>query len=221
MDVNNYMTSDVITISEDTKILEALDIMKENNFHRLPVVKDGRMTGLVTEEIIRENSPSSASSLSIHEMNYLLTKTAVKDIMQKRVVTIEADDVLEEAAARMRDYEVGVLPVVRGGDKIVGIITDKDIFRAFIDLLGYNNKGSRLVLDIPEDHPGILEDVTNILAEADISIDQIAVYRKDSFTQIIIQMDSTETESIKEILTTSGYTVSSAVFKEGSEQETN
>ncbi|SIO21911.1 acetoin utilization protein AcuB [Carnobacterium alterfunditum] len=215
MDVKSYMTTNVVTVSEDTKILEALDIMKENDFHRLPVVKDGRMVGLVTQEIIQENSPSTATSLSIHEMNYLLTKTKVGDIMHKKVVTIQADDLLEEAASRMRDQKVGVLPVVEDQNKIVGIITDKDIFSAFIDIMGYNNKGSRIVIDIPEDQPGILEDITNILAEAQISINQIAVYRKDDFTEVIIQMDSPDTKTIKEILTTSGYTVSSAIYKAG------
>lgn len=215
MDVKSYMTSHVVTVTEKTKVLEALDIMKENDFHRLPVVRDGRMVGLVTQEIIQENSPSTATSLSIHEMNYLLTKTTVGDIMQKKVVTIHADDLLEEAAARMRDQEVSVLPVVEEENKIVGIITDKDIFSAFIDVMGYNNRGSRIVIDIPEDHPGILEDITNILAEAQVSINQIAVYRKNHFTQIIIQMDSPDLKAVKEILTTSGYTVSSAIFKEG------
>ncbi|MER2180039.1 MAG: CBS and ACT domain-containing protein, partial [Carnobacterium inhibens] len=215
MDVKGYMTSHVVTVTEKTKVLEALDIMKENDFHRLPVVRDGRMVGLVTQEIIQENSPSTSTSLSIHEMNYLLTKTTVGDIMHKKVVTIHADDLLEEAAARMRDQEVSVLPVVEEENNIVGIITDKDIFSAFIDVMGYNNRGSRIVIDIPEDHPGILEDITNILAEAQVSIDQIAVYRKNHFTQIIIQMDSPDLKAVKEILTTSGYTVSSAIFKEG------
>lgn len=219
MDVKSYMTSNVVTVTEETKVLEALDIMKDNDFHRLPVVNDGRMVGLVTQEIIQENSPSTATSLSIYEMNYLLTKTTVGDIMHKSVVTIHADDLLEEAAARMRDQEISVLPVVEGDNKIIGIITDKDIFSAFIDIMGYNNKGSRIVIDIPEDHPGILEDITNILAEAQISINQIAVYRKDYFTQVIIQMDSPDTTAIKEILMTSGYTVSSSIYKEGKKTE--
>ena len=213
--VKDYMTTEVITAAEETKVLEALDMMKEHDFHRLPIVKNGRMIGLITEEIISDNSPSTATSLSIHELNYLLTKTTVGDIMRTKVPTIGPEDLLEEAATRMRDLKVGVLPVVQHGNQIVGIITDKDIFSAFIDLLGYNNKGSRVVIDIPEDHPGILEDIANILAEANVSINQIAVYRKDSFTQIVIQMDSGKTADIEEILTTSGYTVSSAIYKEG------
>lgn len=214
MNVQNYMTAEVVTVPEDTKVLEALDIMKEHNFHRLPVVRNGRMVGLITEEIIQENSPSTATSLSIHELNYLLTKTTVGDIMHKTVVTISATDLLEEAAVRMLEDEVGALPVVEDEDKVIGIITDKDLFRAFIDVMGYNNKGSRIVIDIPEDHSGILEDITNILAADNISINQIAVYRQKEVTQVVIQMDSLQLEEIKEILTTEGYTISSATSKE-------
>ncbi|MGX7395005.1 CBS and ACT domain-containing protein [Carnobacterium mobile] len=214
MNVQNYMTAEVVTVPEDTKVLEALDIMKERNFHRLPVVRNGRMVGLITEEIIQENSPSTATSLSIHELNYLLTKTTVGDIMHKTVVTISATDLLEEAAVRMLEDEVGALPVVEDEDKVIGIITDKDLFRAFIDVMGYNNKGSRIVIDIPEDHSGILEDITNILAADNISINQIAVYRQKEVTQVVIQMDSLQLEEIKEILTTEGYTISSAISKE-------
>lgn len=215
MNVKNYMTSNVVTVSEDTKVLEALDLMKDHNFHRLPVVRNGKMIGLITEEIIQENSPSTATSLSIHEMNYLLTKTTVGDIMHKKVVTIQAEDLLEAAAASMLENEVGVLPVVEAGDKVIGIITDKDLFRAFIDVMGYNNKGSRIVIDIVEDHSGILEDITNILAEDQVSINQIAVYRQSEMTQVVIQMDSLKIEEITEILTIEGYTVSSATCKEG------
>lgn len=214
MNVQNYMTAEVVTVPEDTKVLEALDIMKERNFHRLPVVRNGRMVGLITEEIIQENSPSTATSLSIHELNYLLTKTTVGDIMHKTVVTISATDLLEETAVRMLEDEVGALPVVEDEDKVIGIITDKDLFRAFIDVMGYNNKGSRIVIDIPEDHSGILEDITNILAADNISINQIAVYRQKEVTQVVIQMDSLQLEEIKEILTTEGYTISSATSKE-------
>lgn len=215
MFVKDFMTAEVITVTEDTKVVDALDIMNEHDFHRLPIVQDGKLVGLVTEEIIDDHSPSTAATFRIQQMNYLLTKTIVGDIMETKLITIGADDLLEEAAARMRDKEIGVLPVVDEDGQVVGIITDKDIFSAFIELLGYNQKGSRIVLEIPEDQPGILEDITNILAEANISINQIAVYRKNSFTQLVIHMKSENTSGIEEILTTSGYTVRSAVYKEG------
>lgn len=215
MYVKNYMTAEVITISEETKILEALDLMKDHQIHRLPVTKDGQMKGLVTEGIIQENSPSTATSLSIHEMNYLLTKTAVRDIMLKNVITIAPDALLEEAADTMRKNQVSVLPVIGTDHKLVGIITEKDIFAAFLDLLGYYNQGTRVVVDIKDDHTGILEKLTHLFTEEQMNIDQIAVYRQAGLTQVVIQVASVEVAKIKQKLMDNGYTVSSCSLKEG------
>lgn len=215
MYVKNYMTAEVITISEETKILEALDLMKDHQIHRLPVTKDGQMKGLVTEGIIQENSPSTATSLSIHEMNYLLTKTAVGDIMLKNVITIAPDALLEEAADTMRKNQVSVLPVIGTDHKLVGIITEKDIFAAFLDLLGYYNQGTRVVVDIKDDHTGILEKLTHLFTEEQMNIDQIAVYRQAGLTQVVIQVASVEVDKIKQKLMDNGYTVSSCSLKEG------
>lgn len=215
MYVKNYMTAEVITISEETKILEALDLMKDHQIHRLPVTKDGQIKGLVTEEIIQENSPSTATSLSIHEMNYLLTKTAVGDIMLKNVITIAPDALLEEAADTMRKNQVSVLPVIGTDHKLVGIITEKDIFAAFLDLLGYYNQGTRVVVDIKDDHTGILEKLTHLFTEEQMNIDQIAVYRQAGLTQVVIQVASVEVAKIKQKLMDNGYTVSSCSLKEG------
>lgn len=215
MYVKNYMTGEVITISEETKILEALDLMKDHQIHRLPVTKDGQIKGLVTEGIIQENSPSTATSLSIHEMNYLLTKTAVGDIMLKNVITIAPDALLEEAADTMRKNQVSVLPVIGTDHKLVGIITEKDIFAAFLDLLGYYNQGTRVVVDIKDDHTGILEKLTHLFTEEQMNIDQIAVYRQAGLTQVVIQVASVEVAKIKQKLMDNGYTVSSCSLKEG------
>lgn len=215
MYVKNYMTAEVITISEETKILEALDLMKDHQIHRLPVTKDGQIKGLVTEGIIQENSPSTATSLSIHEMNYLLTKTAVGDIMLKNVITIAPDALLEEAADTMRKNQVSVLPVIGTDHKLVGIITEKDIFAAFLDLLGYYNQGTRVVVDIKDDHTGILEKLTHLFTEEQMNIDQIAVYRQAGLTQVVIQVASVEVAKIKQKLMDNGYIVSSCSLKEG------
>ena len=215
MYVKNYMTAEVITISEETKILEAFDLMKDHQIHRLPVTKDGQIKGLVTEGIIQENSPSTATSLSIHEMNYLLTKTAVGDIMLKNVITIAPDALLEEAADTMRKNQVSVLPVIGTDHKLVGIITEKDIFAAFLDLLGYYNQGTRVVVDIKDDHTGILEKLTRLFTEEQMNIDQIAVYRQAGLTQVVIQVASVEVAKIKQKLMDNGYTVSSCSLKEG------
>lgn len=120
MDVNSYMSKDLVTIEAGTKILDALDLMKKHNIHRLPVVEGDRMIGLVTEGIISRNTPSTMTSLDMREVTYLLNRTSANDIMEKNVITINKEALLEEAAVNMRKNAIGVLPVVEGDNKLVG-----------------------------------------------------------------------------------------------------
>lgn len=216
MYVKDYMSSDLITITEDTKILEALDLMKENDLHRLPVVKSdnpSQLVGLLTEGNIQENSPSKASSLSIHEMNYLLTKTDVRAIMIKEVITIHPNSLLEQAAALMRHHNIGCLPVVED-KKLVGIITQNDIFDAFIHLLGYYQIGCHVVIDIEEERPGNMADIGAIMAKNNLNMDQIVIYRKDNQVNMVLRVASLDDQLITSLLKEAGYTVLSCVKKE-------
>lgn len=213
MDVNSYMSKDLVTIEAGTKILDALDLMKKYNIHRLPVVEGDRMIGLVTEGIISRNTPSTMTSLDMREVTYLLNRTSAHDIMEKNVITIHKDALLEEAAVNMRKNAIGVLPVVEGDNKLVGIITEKDIMDAFVDVLGFYTPGVRLVIDVPEDRKGVLEEITDFFAEAEISIQQIAVYRKDHI-QIVIQVDSDDVTGIQKNLEAQGYNVESIMYKD-------
>jgi len=213
MDVKSYMSTDLVTIQASTKIIEALDLMKEHNIHRLPVVKGETIIGLITEGTIERNTPSTMTSLDMHEVNYLLNKTTVAEIMEKRVVTISKDALLEEAAVTMRENGVSVLPVVETGNRLVGIITEKDIFSAFIDVLGYYTPGVRVVVNIHEDKKGVLEDLTEIFSEENISIQQIATYRKLGYVQVVVQLDSKDTEGIKAKLEEHGYEIGSIIYK--------
>lgn len=213
MDVNSYMSKDLVTIEAGTKILDALDLMKKYNIHRLPVVEGDRMIGLVTEGIISRNTPSTMTSLDMREVTYLLNRTSAHDIMEKNVITIHKDALLEEAAVNMRKNAIGVLPVVEGDNKLVGIITEKDIMDAFVDVLGFYTPGVRLVINVPEDRKGVLEEITDFFAEAEISIQQIAVYRKDHI-QIVIQVDSNDVAGIQKNLEAQGYNVESIMYKD-------
>lgn len=213
MDVNSYMSKDLVTIKAGTKILDALDLMKKYNIHRLPVVEGDRMIGLVTEGIISRNTPSTMTSLDMREVTYLLNRTSAHDIMEKNVITIHKDALLEEAAVNMRKNAIGVLPVVEGDNKLVGIITEKDIMDAFVDVLGFYTPGVRLVINVPEDRKGVLEEITDFFAEAEISIQQIAVYRKDHI-QIVIQVDSNDVAGIQGNLEAQGYNIESIMYKD-------
>ena len=213
MDVQSYMSTDLVTIQPSTKIIEALDLMKEHKIHRLPVVQGETIVGLITEGIIERSTPSSMTSLDMHEVNYLLNKTTVSDIMEKRVVTINKEALLEEAAVTMRENGISVLPVVEPGNRLIGIITEKDIFSAFIDVLGYYTPGVRVVVNIHEDKKGVLEDLTDIFSDENINIQQIATYRKMGYVQVVIQLESKDIDGIRARLEEHGYEIGSIIYK--------
>jgi CBS domain-containing protein len=125
------MTSDPITIDPRTTIPEAGRLMKECNIRRLPVVENGRLVGIVTLGDIREATPSQATSLSIYELNYLLSRLTVGEIMTRDPIAIAPDTSIDAAARLMLEHKIGGLPVVDNG-KVVGIITESDIFRLLV-----------------------------------------------------------------------------------------
>lgn len=212
MFVKNYMSSNLITISPDTTVIKALDLMREHDIHRLPVVIDGQLRGLVTESVIAKHSPSTATSLSVHELNYLLNKTTAQDIMIKQVVTIEPDALLEQAAVLMRTKNLGVLVVVENGVP-VGIITDKDVFDAFIDVSGYFVPGTRLVIELQTDHAGILEHIGRLFKAANLNVTQIALYHLNDNVQIVLHVDTQDGDAVRQQLEQAGYKVTSVVVK--------
>jgi acetoin utilization protein AcuB len=143
------MTPNPITITPDVSIAEAMEWMKRENVRRFPVVdKNKKLVGVVTYTDLLYASPSSATSLSMWEISYLLAQVKVKEVMTKEVITVGQDTTLEDAARLMVDNKVGSLPVMRDGT-IVGIITESDIFRVFLEMLGAREKGIRLSLLAP------------------------------------------------------------------------
>lgn len=211
MSVQDFMTKNVVTVSSTTPIFDAIDLMKKHDIHRLPVLDNGKLTGLITEGTIAEASPSKATSLSVYEMNYLLNKTTVGDVMVKNVKTTTPDALLEDAIYEMRQNSINVLPVC-DGDDLVGIITNNDIFDAFLKITGYNAGGTRVSLQITEDHSGVLAAITQLLAEKGYSILTVIVNRMELFTIVEFQIESRSTDEIREIFEAAGYTVLSAVL---------
>lgn len=148
--VGSRMTPDPITISDDAAIDEALKLMRDRKVRRLPVMdKKGKLVGIVAEKDILYASPSPATSLSIHEIHYLVSRIKVSEIMTKNVITVTDDTPLEEAARVMADNQIGALPVVHDGE-LRGIITETDLFKVFLELLGARERGVRLTVEVPE-----------------------------------------------------------------------
>jgi acetoin utilization protein AcuB len=150
MQVKDRMTPNPVTVTEDSSFEDALHLMKEKKVRRLPVVdKKGRLVGIVADKDLFSASPSPATSLSVFEVHYLLSKMKMKSLMTKRLITVGIDCPLEEAARIMVDHKIGSLPVLKE-NKLVGIITETDIFKTFVEILGGRDKGLRLTLDVTE-----------------------------------------------------------------------
>ena len=160
MRIRDMMTKNPVTVDSETLVMDAQKIMKENNVRRLPVVDKGKLLGIVTKHDILEASPSPATSLSVHELNYLLSKMKVKEIMKKNPVTLTPDTPFEEALKIGQDKKIGSFPVVENG-KLVGIATESDIVRFLTRALGVREEGSRITI---EGLGGKLSDLEKIIS---------------------------------------------------------
>jgi len=160
--VGERMSKPVITIQPEMPITEALNLMKKERIRRVPVVKDGKLAGIISDKDLLNASPSPVTTLSIWEMNYLLSKVTVDDIMSKNVMTVTEDTPIEQAARIMADNKIGGLPVMSEGH-VVGIITETDLFKVFLELLGAREAGVRVTALI-EDKPGKLAALTEAIA---------------------------------------------------------
>ena len=162
--VGDRMTKRPITVTDDTSIDKALALMREVQVRRFPVLdKHGKLVGIVSEKDLLYASPSPATSLSIYEIPYLLSKIKMHNLMTKDVITVTEDTPLEEAARIMADNKIGGLPVMRD-DKLVGIITETDMFKVFLELFGAREEGIRLSMLVPE-QKGTLAKIAGAIAE--------------------------------------------------------
>ncbi|MBR2825585.1 MAG: CBS domain-containing protein [Solobacterium sp.] len=200
MYVKDHMTPSPYCIFPNTSVSKAIDILEQKDFRRLPVIDENeKLIGLVTEERISDSSGAQSTALDIYELNYLLSRTMVSDIMIKDVITIGPDALLEEAANTMLQKKVNALPVVDENNKVIGIITERDIFKAFIDLLGFNEEGTRFVINMKEDRPGEFERVSNLFSSNNVNLKNFAVYHNERGIEVVIIV-SGDCEFMKDIL---------------------
>ncbi len=158
MFVRDRMSSPALTDTASASFPDALKLMRERRFRRLPVVdKKGRLVGIVSERDLLYASPSSATSLSIWEVHYLLANLHVKEIMTEKVITTTPDTPVEDAARLMVTHKIGGLPVVDGRREVVGVITETDIFQTFVEMFASDHPGVRLTLKVPERKGVLLE----------------------------------------------------------------
>lgn len=211
MIVSKRMTANPTTIASAMTILDALQIMRSNKFRRLPVVDNGKLVGIVTDRDLREVSASPATSLSVFELNYLLAKMQVKDIMTKKVLTVSADATVEEAALIMYNNKIGGLIVLDDKQKVVGILTETDIFKTFVDVMGLPQGKTRLSIIVP-DRLGVIHDISGVFKELGVSIGSFASYPTDEEQyEVVIRADIKDVKILTERLAALGYPVQHVV----------
>jgi len=200
MYVKSKMTPNPVTVTPDVSISTAFAIMKERQFRRLPVVQGGKLIGIVTEKELQQVSPSKATTLSVFELNYLLEKTTIKDAMSRDPITVQDDDLIEKAAILMRSNKVGALPVLHG-DKLVGIITESDIFDAFIETMGFCDPGVRLDLKLADSGGGIAAVIQTISA-AGGKISHLTMYGDG---ELVVRISEEQSDAVIKALEAAGY----------------
>ncbi len=215
MRIRDVMTKNPITIDSETLVLDAQRIMKENNIRRLPIVDKGKLVGIVTKHDLLEASPSPATSLSIHELNYLLSKMKVKEIMSKNPITLSPDTPFEEALRIGQEKKVGAFPVVEDG-KLVGIATESDIVRFLSRVLGIREEGSRITIEGLGGNLGELEKIISIASQHNtIVLSMISLPRPEKKDwMIVLRLKTSDPDPIVKDFRKAGFNVTySAWFR--------
>lgn len=190
MFVANRMTKHPVSVTSKATIGEVDRLMKKNKFHRMLIIDDGKLVGYLSDRDIMRVTPSPATSLSKFEIRALLDKLSVKDIMQTKVVTVNEDATIEEAALIMYQNKVGGLPVISEVGAVVGIITATDILKTFVDVMGLprGNK-TRMTLEVSNE-VGIVAAITKIFADNGVNLDSLITCSHDGkHYEIVVRLD--------------------------------
>lgn len=187
MTVGQRMTKNPITVHPDTPVSEAQYTMRKEKVHRFPVVdKELRLKGIVTEKDLLYATPSPATTLDVYEMSYLLSKLKVDEVMTSELVTVTEDTAIEEAAKVMVDNNIGGLPVLRDG-KLVGIITESDLFKVFLEMFASRQRGVRMTMIVPEER-GELAKLSGAVSAIGGNIVALGTFLGEDATQTLMTM---------------------------------
>ena len=195
--VGRRMSHPVITISPDVPMIEALDMMHKEHIRRIPVVdKHGNLAGIITERQLLKASPSDATTLSVFEMRGMMEKVKIESLMAREVITVSEDTPIEEAARIMADKKIGGLPVVKDG-KVVGIITETDLFKILLELTGARRSGLRVSVMIA-DEPGELAKLTKAVFDVGGNIVSLGTFMGDDSqtSELTMKVDGVSQEKL-------------------------
>jgi acetoin utilization protein AcuB len=180
------MTQNPYTVEKSTPVTDAQTIMQREKIHRLPVIQGQKLVGIVSEKDLLYATPSPATTLNVYEMNNLLSKLKVESVMTKDVLTVEPSTLVEDAARKLVDNDIGGLPVVEN-NKLVGIVTESDLFRLLIDLFGTRKPGVRVTLRVPE-RPGELADTTRAIADAGGNVISMGTFSGNDMSNAVMTL---------------------------------
>jgi len=160
--VSNWMSKEVVTIDVNDSMQDAMKRMKEKDIRMLPVVKKGKLVGVVTDRDLKRASASDATTLDVHELLYLVSKIKVQDVMTKNAITVPQNYTIEETAEVLLKHKISGVPVVDQNGQLVGTITQTDLFRVLISLTGVGKGGIQFAFQL-EDRPGSIKEVADII----------------------------------------------------------
>ena len=203
--VKNWMSKNVVTINEDDSMQDAMKLMKQHSIRMLPVLKNGVLVGVVTDRDLKRASASDATTLDVHELLYLISKIKVKNIMSKSPVAVSPDLTVEETAEILLNNKISGVPVVDEKGKVVGTITQTDLFRVLIALTGVGKRGIQLAFQVA-DRPGSIKDLADpIRKHGGRMVSILSSYEKvpEGFRKVYIRMyglDRSKLPALKEEL---------------------
>lgn len=206
--VRDAMTPDPATVEADVPLLVAMERLRDGGFRRLPVVEGGRLVGLVTARDLSAATPGGQAPVSVYDLDDLLARTTVADVVPEALYVTTPDAPIERAAARMAERQVSGLPVVVG-DELVGILTIGDVLRAFVGMLGDREGGTRVVLDLP-DRPGVLERVAGVAAPSNIVAVASSVVEAGRTRRVTVRVVGPDAAAYPDRLRAAGFEVRDA-----------
>lgn len=216
MYIGRIMHTDLVTVSPETTLVDARDILEQKNIEHLLVVNTkGKLTGIVSDRDLKQNWASPATSLSTHELNYLLQKVLVKMIMVKTVVTVPVDTTIERAAYIMQQHNISALPVMEN-DELVGIITSTDVMGVLLDAIGISDDSMRLGVFV-KNSIGVLAEVSEILRDEKINIQSVLSWPEKNYpgiSQLIMRVAAQDGVKAINALQAKGFKVKSGYTKD-------
>ncbi len=196
--VKEWMAKSPLVIEENTSIIKATQLMKENKIRRIPVVKDGRLVGIVTDRDLKDATPSKTTTLDMHELYYLLSEIKVKDIMTSNPITLRETDSVERAAAIMLKDKISGLPVANDDNEVVGIITQTDILKVMISISGIYHSPIQIAVEL-EDKSGALHELLVAMREEGARIVSVLTSKEnvpEGFREVYIRIQDMKDNEI-------------------------